>query len=125
MQTDIVERLTEMVANVGRDWRSGEEFLRSGHQSVVDGIREAAKTIATLRREVEQARANAWIIEVDDGVLIARQGTASITVTAETATVYDTNSAAPATKMKLDEFFIDQFLLATPFRSLSDKDASS
>lgn len=59
MQTDIVERLTEMVANVGRDWRSGEEFLRSGHQSVVDGIREAAETIATLRREVEQARAKA------------------------------------------------------------------
>lgn len=92
-------------------------------RAVVSPYFEAANEITALRQQLAEARAmraNAWIIEVDDGVMIARQGNISVTVAAETATVNVSESDAPAVKLRLDEFFPDkiQFAIASA-RALS------
>lgn len=56
-------------------------------------------------------------VEIDDGSMTYRDGSLSITVSADTATIYDTSKAIPARKVKLsyDEFWTeaDDFLRST------------
>lgn len=66
--------------------------------------------LAEVERRVERAALAQYAlsiprqpsIEVDEGVIIIRLGPASITVCAETVTVFDYLSGKPAVKVKLD-----------------------
>lgn len=54
--SDIVETLKDLTANIGRDHRTGHEFIIGDSQAVVDATRAAANEITRLRRELEDAR---------------------------------------------------------------------
>ncbi len=54
--SDIVDALNGLTANIGRDHRSGREYVIGDSQVVVDALRNAADEITRLRRELAEAR---------------------------------------------------------------------
>jgi len=81
-----------------RIWTCNETlniWIPEKQEETVEYVR--SDIVAALRAELATARNDG--LEEDDGVLIFRTGPVSITVLAETATVYDTSSGKPAVKV--------------------------
>lgn len=101
--SDLTERLNRIWADDHERGCQGREYpcTCGFDEAAWKTAKEAADEIDRLTRELAEAR-DAQQIEIDDGVLIYREGGLSITVCAETATVYDIDSAMPAVKVPLE-----------------------
>lgn len=83
------------------DGKRGNGYLKIIPRSSADQFREiAARIIASFASPVAQAT-DGWRLEVDDGTLVARHGSISITVAAQTMTIYDSASGQPAKSVEI------------------------
>jgi hypothetical protein len=95
-------RLAEMEDTLKFVAENGEHFL------LLTNSEEFADLSARHERLVERSR-RMGELEIDDGCLVFRSGSLSITAVAETATVYDIERGIPARRVKLaNESFFDE-----------------
>lgn len=68
--------------------------------------------VAAVNRHLDASARQSRLpyIEIDDGVLVYREGSLSVTVCAETATVFDVESGRPAVKVPLSYGALDSAL---------------
>lgn len=114
--SDLTERLRKASFQEWQEYPSAH--IQGAQWPVISNIgQEAADEIDRLTAALAEAR-KARKIEIDDGVLIYREGGLSITVCAETATVYDIDSAMPAVKVPLEYAAVHEAIDA---RALKEK----
>lgn len=53
---DLVKRLEAALSTLGRDWQSGDEFLRGSSQGDVDLVRDSLKSIKALTAQLAALR---------------------------------------------------------------------